>query len=888
MSKKLSGAENRKRKAEKNQAFQEHIKSMNLEKYIKIDKNINLPSTSSDIKYQDTEILQNSQVSNTSRKKESETEFSKGAELNTQNFSNDCQTFNDPDTPSSLLNSASMDCKVSSEKEESEIDREEIATTVDNSLIDDANLALQKIKHIDLSDPKTWPKKLNMREVDYLVMQGPVQATSEKYPCDNRGRHFLEIYYSRKLANNESIIRRWLMYSKSSDKIFCFCCFIFKPDFRVPFSNDGYCDWIHASSAISSHENSASHRSCYIDWIEAEKRLKTNMTIDCLEQSLIVREAEHWKNVLLRLMNIILYMTKNNMAFRGSSDKLFTPNNGKYLGLIELLAKFDPVMKEHVHRILRGEIKDHYCGKNIAQEFIGLMAKEVNNEIISRIQKAKYFSIIADCTPDISHTEQLSLTIRYVHLLEDEVEICESFIGFDPILDSTGAGLTTAILNMLQVNGLELKNCRGQGYDNGSNMKGKNIGVQKRILTLNPLAFFLTCGCHNLCLILCDAAQTSVMSISLFGILGRLYSLFAGSVKRWKILLDHLKTFTLKRLSDTRWEAKISSVKAVRYQIADVHDALITLAEYEEKMDKKIAHEALTLAAQLKDFKFLVSLVVWYEILFQINIVSKSMQNQKIDVHDVQRLVNDCLKFLKNYKEKGFENSIITAKELAAELQTEPVFKDDKRIRRIKRQFDYESVDNPLKDPQKKFEIEFFNSLLDVVLTSFEERFSLFDDHSKIWGFLYDIKNLDIGRDELLEKCKTLQSNLTDDSTVDIDGISLCDELMSIQFFLKSEKDSSPLAVLNFIKKRKLEDLYPNVYVSLRILLTLPVVVASGERSFSKLKLIKYYLRATMGENQLNHLAKLSIENKLADEIDFDKIIKIFADAKARKVKFLT
>jgi hypothetical protein len=65
-------------------------------------------------------------------------------------------------------------------------------------------------------------------------------------------------------------------------------------------------------------------------------------------------------------MNITLYLAENNMAFRGSSDKLYTHNNGKYLGLVRLLAKFYPVMQEHIGRILKGELADHYCRKKIS------------------------------------------------------------------------------------------------------------------------------------------------------------------------------------------------------------------------------------------------------------------------------------------------------------------------------------------------------------------------------------------------------------------------------------------------------------------------------------------------------------------------------------------
>jgi hypothetical protein len=66
---------------------------------------------------------------------------------------------------------------------------------------------------------------------------------------------------------------------------------------------------------------------------------------------------------------------------------------------------------------------------------------------------------------------------------------CERFLGFTSIDDSIGKGLSNVTLKLLEKNKPELKHCRGQGYDNGANIKGKTSGVQKRILDLNPLAF---------------------------------------------------------------------------------------------------------------------------------------------------------------------------------------------------------------------------------------------------------------------------------------------------------------------------------------------------------------------------------------------------------------
>ena len=86
--------------------------------------------------------------------------------------------------------------------------------------------------------------------------------------------------------------------------------------------------------------------------------------------------------------------------------------------------------------------------------------------------------------------------------------------------------------------------------------------------------------------------------------------------------------------------------------------------------------------------------------------------------------------------------------------------------------------------------------------------------------------------------------------------------------------------------KNQLHEVLPNLSITLRILLTIPVTVASGERSFSRLKLIKTYLRSTMTQERLVGLSLLSIENDIAQALDFSALLKTFANAKARKVAF--
>lgn len=537
----------------------------------------------------------------------------------------------------------------------------------------------------------------------------------------------------------------------------------------------------------------------------------------------------------------------------------------------------------------------HYLGKRIQNELIQLLASAIKEKILADVKLAKYFSIILDCTPDISHIEQLTMILRYVDIKKEpevsqhQVCIKESFLGFVPLKETTGAFMTETLVDELQNVGLQIDNLRGQGYDNGSNMKEKHNGVQQRVLDMNPRAFFVPCSAHSLKLVVNDAVKCCLQATKFFGIVQHLYNFFSTSTHRWQVLVSIIKDLTIKPLNETRWESRIDALKPLRYHLADIYDALLEIYEdtnLKGSSGSSTRVEAKGLADAVSKYEFVVSLVTWYNILFEVNITSKHLQDKDADLNSATKQLEATKSYLLSCRcDDGFQKVLVDATEVAQDLEIEPQFeKEQSRKRRKKRLFDYEAHEESLEDSSQKFKVEFYYSVLDMAIQSVEERFHQLHSYKAIFGFLYDIHGIkNAPTADILHDCQNLEKSLTHNGHHDIDARDLCSELKAVSRRLT--KPMLPQAALCFIFEQKLQDSVPNVVIALRILLTLPVSVASGERSFSKLKLIKTYLRSTMLQQRLVGLATISIENEEASNLDLAKLVEKFASLKARKVE---
>jgi hypothetical protein len=594
-------------------------------------------------------------------------------------------------------------------------------------------------------------------------------------------------------------------------------------------------------------------------------------------------------------MATIKFLGARGLSFRGADQICGSVRNGNFLGILDLMSQFDPLMSAHIARygnkgkgifkyntcLGLNELSQYvfyfnfnsgrasYLSDTICDEFIALIGKKVLNVILSEIRSAKYFSISVDSTPDVSHCDQLVFCIRYV---KNGAPV-ERFLQFIPINQHKSEYLTDTILEFMNKQSINLMDCRGQSYDNANNMAGKYSGLQQRILLLNKFAKFVPCAAHSLNLVGSCAVSENTKAVSFFCFMESIYSFFVKSSFRWSLLKVALgPKVVLKRATGTRWAAKFDSVRALIGSIFEVKDVLLRLINDDSlQATNEVKALAKGQLADLCKFENILMLKIWYATLSDFDKVSNLMQKPNLNLSVAIQSYKGLLFGLHDLRGQ-FDDLFNEAKIVYDKLE------GDKYIIRSRTAITSENIDEQKASCYKNI----FVPIIDSLEKNLEFRLKSYVELNDLFSFLIKLNQLNV--DEISKACKNIASVYEND----IDADELISECKFAKNFFSANisplEQSSHSSMYLRIVQEDLRNLFPNIEIILRIFLSMFITNVSGERSFSKLKYIKDELRNRMTDDKLNEFSLMSIENEILGSLNSDEIINEFILMKNRKI----
>ena len=154
------------------------------------------------------------------------------------------------------------------------------------------------------NDPACWIINEELR--DYIAQNGLKQNDDEDFSKSARHypdhrRHFSKSHFMKKMTNEETVKRSWLVYSPSNGHVYCGPCKLYGGSSL--FATSGFNDWRNVGG-IAGHENSRDHQQCLVKFITREKKLER---IDSQVLKQYDKNVEYWKKVLERVVETLKF-----------------------------------------------------------------------------------------------------------------------------------------------------------------------------------------------------------------------------------------------------------------------------------------------------------------------------------------------------------------------------------------------------------------------------------------------------------------------------------------------------------------------------------------------------------------------------------------------------
>ncbi|XP_065664802.1 uncharacterized protein LOC136086433 [Hydra vulgaris] len=525
----------------------------------------------------------------------------------------------------------------------------------------------------------------------------------------------------------------------------------------------------------------------------------------------------------------ILIDTCKTLGSKGLTFReLDSANQGYFVAVVNLIYHHNPALKSWIEDRALRPYRITYTSPFSQNEMISLIATELKSKIIDEINSSNFFSVMVDSTPDMSHTDIISIVVRTA---SENGDIRKRLLKSVEYTDKTGKGMAELILSSLHKEGIDTSKMAFQSYDFANSMSGQFKGVQKYITEeVGHNVPYIPCQYHRANTALEHACNVNALIRELFNVLEQLDVFFTSSTKRFSHLKEKLEdidiAIQLVNLSRTRWTARTKSVKA--------------LNQYLEKNIDKM--KILTEILESPNFNVIVSINV-------IESTAKNIQNISNDTDAINNLIESPVIFF--------------------------------RTLHIDAENDYERHHRLIAMEMKAFYRKEFEEVIDSLAIGLTENSAalkeIFAPITKIFSFLLNKDNLSI---ENLIKASKLFPPGYKDHIPDVHMLKGQMEILIDICLAEGNEDfnlsKTPAKTLQDILYHvvKLKDILKQAHKLCISVITAAYGVASNERSFSQLKIVKSHLRTTMSDKRLNSLMLLKCEKELCKEVNPEHLVK--------------
>ena len=470
----------------------------------------------------------------------------------------------------------------------------------------------------------------------------------------------------------------WFAYSKVEDGIFCLPCVLFASGHDMgQFVSD---NWSRKTRKFAQHNKRVYHKVALVR-MEALKSSITQPTTSIENWLRNISEADIAKNryIIKCMAEAILFCGKQCIALRGHrDDSTASPlrNKGNFLALLDYSVKSgNSVLAKHLEEADRNAM---YTSKTIQNEIIECIGEHIREGITSEVKKAKFYSLLCDEVTDVSVKEQMSVVLRFV---DGDCDIREEFVDFIYTDKITGEVMASKLRAALDRYGIDLMDCRGQGYDGASNMSSAG-GVQGLLSADNSKAVYMHCNSHILNLCVVQACSLTFIRNMNSTVTETAY-FFNNSAKRQvfleKVVDKGTGTVRVKDLCRTRWayrhEAYENFYKLYKYLVAVMELIVTRDSEYGNMdWDSNTVIAANGFLRVYTTFSFIVSFIVAMNAMAIIKPISIKLQSVYYDIvkayTEVIAVIDELAKFRDN--DAMLHSWYVQAEKFAEELDVAP------------------------------------------------------------------------------------------------------------------------------------------------------------------------------------------------------------------------